>query len=929
MGIDNATEENVLEIRKTEFKDFISILGLEASEIGFRLIAEHPLLKASGVSGGGLTPIVVTAGKYKDADSLFNILNKYNKQGYACYWQPQAFDFANNKGNKKENYDNLSQVRFIVCDADKGGIEAAKKAKAVGGLRCVVESSSGRTQLIWKIKGDDHSASRNGVAIDHTRINEVMKGLAAVYGGDKAACKAVQVFRVPGFYWCKKGSENKYLSRVIFADIEACVSLNDLSSLSATLATASDTAEYKAVSSSLASASPVKANFVPKGERHDTLVSEAISCLMRGYTEAEMRSECEKRVRECYECGDEYLRVDSTEVENAFKYAVEKAQENRERDKALLKEQDERFEAGKTAAIEVVIPAGAPVFDYVYSPRTMACKEQPYSDDAIMHRVIELFVEQGDFGLARRKDKHPWLMRVLGSGEIKAWSEVDKVWTNCGNGKDATSEKSSVLNNMLREVIERVVNEEAFRRMYGKDAKGQPCPTKFSETIRKFKSYGFQKSALSYIYANKDSVLPIIDVMAFNSVEGILPVAGSKVVDIREALRLKGLKISKEGNIISWGNGEEGCGVKVRDVQASDLLTVSSNIKWKGIDYEEKECIGWKKFLDDVFSRATNRLATIDMLQRVFGLALSNHNDRQIYIHSGGGCNGKSLTLEALKTISGGYAYSLAGDIITTKKRSISETPFNRTLASLVNKRVGIIDDLEAGDVWNQGLLKNITAPTLNVRWLYGEEAVVRNLCKLHIALNTLPKVDKENNGLTDRLVIIPYDNRFKNNPVAGDKLRQMIQDEAGGILSWAIRGWIKRNISTSLGQDVVTLTDDVKEACLDYRNEAFQFETMVKDCFTVNESEEFSKYEATFNNEGLSVQLKTAYPDYIGYKESELIEILRDRGHSIDQLMSAGMNGRLIKAVKNIFTNALWRREGRRKERVIYLKKINVENIE
>ncbi len=243
-------------------------------------------------------------------------------------------------------------------------------------------------------------------------------------------------------------------------------------------------------------------------------------------------------------------------------------------------------------------------------------------------------------------------------------------------------------------------------------------------------------------------------------------------------------KFDSAGHLVNCANGVlDLTSLTLRPANPEDYLLFNNRVRYSA----EAQCPRWLEFLQEIFAENTDPQAMIDYLQVVFGYSISGGTSIQkIFIHSGGGANGKSKVLDMLAEVSGGYCSRMVGGKVFGKNK---DKEIERIAVKLEGKRIGLVDDLDSKMTWDEGLVKSLTSRSLPKRKLYEEEGDIVNRAKFHMGCNEAPKPETENHGLIRRLSIIPYERQFEACAAKENELQDMIKEEASGVLNWAIAG--------------------------------------------------------------------------------------------------------------------------------------------
>src|SRR5258707_10645135 len=114
-------------------------------------------------------------------------LTNQNASGYGVFMGMNPIKdgaYARTKGNIKE-------IRHVYLDLDRKGdesLEAIRHSTEVPAPNFVLDTSPGKHQVVWKVKG-----------FNQDEAEALLHNLANKFGGDPAATDSTRVLRLPGF----------------------------------------------------------------------------------------------------------------------------------------------------------------------------------------------------------------------------------------------------------------------------------------------------------------------------------------------------------------------------------------------------------------------------------------------------------------------------------------------------------------------------------------------------------------------------------------------------------------------------------------------------------------------------------------------------------------------------------------------------------
>ena len=169
--------------------------------------------------------------------------------------------------------------------------------------------------------------------------------------------------------------------------------------------------------------------------------------------------------------------------------------------------------------------------------------------------------------------------------------------------------------------------------------------------------------------------------------------------------------------------------------------------------------------------------------------------EEKLYIMTGSGSNGKSLTMDLMYLALGDYYMSCPITIITRKRGSSNETSPEKV--RMKGRRCGVFQETDDGEKLNVGVMKEFTG---------GDKVLVRDLfkgaqemlefkpqMKYFLTCNQLPEVPSNDDGTWRRLRVIAFLSKFTDNPTKANEfmidtmLKQKIEQWAPTFVSYLI----------------------------------------------------------------------------------------------------------------------------------------------
>ncbi len=219
----------------------------------------------------------------------------------------------------------------------------------------------------------------------------------------------------------------------------------------------------------------------------------------------------------------------------------------------------------------------------------------------------------------------------------------------------------------------------------------------------------------------------------------------------------------------------------LREHRREDLLT-----RLIEIDYDPNaQAPRWDQFMLEVFEGDEEM---VSFIQRLFGYVTTGSTREEkffIFFQEGGG-GGKGTMLNAIMEALGPYGRNAEA---STLDEDCKET-IRSDLKRMENARLMVVNELEAGMALAESLVKKIASGDLiTARNRYADETEFRSTVKVVMPTNHLPKIRSGGDATWDRLVIVPFDKKFRGEAGQDKDLAAKLRAELPGILAWLVRG--------------------------------------------------------------------------------------------------------------------------------------------
>jgi putative DNA primase/helicase len=193
------------------------------------------------------------------------------------------------------------------------------------------------------------------------------------------------------------------------------------------------------------------------------------------------------------------------------------------------------------------------------------------------------------------------------------------------------------------------------------------------------------------------------------------------------------------------------------------------------------DCPQFRAFLDRIFA---GDAALIGFVQRALGYALAGVvAEHALFFCFGSGGNGKSVLLNTVAHILGGYAAVAPAELLAAAPAARNAAD----LAFLRGARFAMAPEMERGRRWNEPLIKSLTGgDRITARDAHGALATWRPGFKLFVAGNHAPELAGVDAAIRRRFNLVPFAVTIDDpDPML---LRKLVE-EWPGILAWMLEG--------------------------------------------------------------------------------------------------------------------------------------------
>lgn len=247
------------------------------------------------------------------------------------------------------------------------------------------------------------------------------------------------------------------------------------------------------------------------------------------------------------------------------------------------------------------------------------------------------------------------------------------------------------------------------------------------------------------------------------------------------------------------------------------MLMQQATVNWD----ENAQCPMWLEYLNRVMPDPEMQA----YLQRITGYSMTGDvSERVIFLHYGGGHNGKSVYLDVVGRILGSYAITVAAETLMTKQ---FQSNHNADVARMAKKRFLRTSESNLGKHLDEGQVKLLAGgdDKIVARFPYQRYPIeFYPTGKVNFATNYLPEIS-DSNSIWGRIRMINWDVEIPADERDRHLTDRIIAEERSGILAWAVQGcleWQRIGLAVPPGAEMRELEN---------RDNMSVFGTFLADC--------------------------------------------------------------------------------------------------
>ena len=196
----------------------------------------------------------------------------------------------------------------------------------------------------------------------------------------------------------------------------------------------------------------------------------------------------------------------------------------------------------------------------------------------------------------------------------------------------------------------------------------------------------------------------------------------------------------------------------------------------------------WMQFLDEITCGDKDLAAYLQLCAGM--IAIGQVKNEKLLIAYGGGGNGKSTCFNLWAKVLGSYSGTLPSESLIVRRNQNKDY----SIAELRGRRFIIAAELSEGSRLSTDALKRLcSTDAISAEKKHKDPFSFVPSHTIVLYTNVLPEVRSTDRGTWDRLVILPFQARFRNSNAEIKDFASVLFEKCGGaVLSWIVAGAVK-----------------------------------------------------------------------------------------------------------------------------------------
>lgn len=262
---------------------------------------------------------------------------------------------------------------------------------------------------------------------------------------------------------------------------------------------------------------------------------------------------------------------------------------------------------------------------------------------------------------------------------------------------------------------------------------------------------------------------------------------------------------------------------ELRPHNRDDLLTLYTDVNYDPSAKSER----WNKFMSGIMvDQEGNHDPELEaFVKRTLGYCCTaDVSQNVLFFATGDGGNGKTTLFEVVRGALGEYASVFDPSLLTGSgnKSYGSSVREMEGLQALRGRRLSVGPEVESANVLKLSRSKQVSGgDTMRASAMYKNSYEFKPTAKLWLLVNHLPAVFDQTNSAWRRLLVVPFNAKFKRGVDANTKLQVELLEDVEAVLAWLIEGSVASMtlLNESGGTDAIGSCKAVADASAEYRS--------------------------------------------------------------------------------------------------------------
>ena len=256
----------------------------------------------------------------------------------------------------------------------------------------------------------------------------------------------------------------------------------------------------------------------------------------------------------------------------------------------------------------------------------------------------------------------------------------------------------------------------------------------------------------------------------------------------------------------------------------------------------------WMQFIFEIMD---GDIEMCRFMQVLFGYALQGDLNAQVLaFFIGGGCNGKSVCLETMLKVFGGYGKATTNNMFITKYGTNDNAVYSE-LAQLLGKRYIVADEIQEGIKLNEASVKNLTTgQEVIAKFFHKDVFTYKPQFTSFLQGNHKPTIQGDDVGIWRRILLVPFDVDFTNRMDNQLAHKLNCPEVFSSIMAWCVAG------NAIYRQEGLIVPSKARVAKDEYKRNMNYIQAFIDDCLEVMVNDKVSMVNEGKGKDGIEMDI-------------------------------------------------------------------------